>query len=289
MAHQPRLNKMIGLLEQGKPAFGTFVSNGNLDALTYVADAGYDCVFIENEHAGMDFTNLRVSLQFLVSRKKIALQGNLQADPTPFVRVSPNSGEMNQWVLKQTLDHGVYGLLLPRLESVEAARAAVTTCRYPQKAGAGASEPVGERGWSPTAAARYWGLTVPEYYEAAGLWPLDPDGEVLLIPICESVMGVKNLPDILAEVKGIGAILAGPGDLSASIGAGGNVKDSRVQEALLSILDACKRHGVACGAIAGTPDDLDRQLEQGFQFFITSPRQTNPTLDHALRVTGRLA
>ena len=34
MAHKPRLNKVIALLEEGKPAFGTFVSNGNLDGLT---------------------------------------------------------------------------------------------------------------------------------------------------------------------------------------------------------------------------------------------------------------
>ena len=285
MAHRPRLNKVIGLLEEGKPAFGTFVSNGNLDGLAYVADAGYDFVFIENEHVGMDFTDLRISLQFLLSRKRIASQGNLQADPAPFVRVAPNAEEMNQWVLKQTLDHGVYGLLLPRLESVEAARAAVRVCRYSQKTGA--SESIGERGWSPRVAARYWGLSVPEYYEAAGLWPLDPDGEVFLIAICESVEGVKNLPDILAQVKGIGGVLAGPGDLSVSMGTGGDTKDPRVQEALLSILATCKKYGVACGGVAETPEDLDRQLEQGFRFFITSSHQSNPTLAHALKVTGR--
>ena len=112
MAHKPRLNKVIALLEEGKPAFGTFVSNGNLDGLAHAIGAGYDFVFIENEHVGMDFSQLRISFQFLLSRGKIAAQGNLQADPTPFVRVAPNTEEMNQWVLKQTLDHGAYGLLV---------------------------------------------------------------------------------------------------------------------------------------------------------------------------------
>ena len=285
MAHKPRLNKVIALLEEGKPAFGTFVSNGNLDGLAHAAGAGYDFVFIENEHVGMDFSQLRISFQFLLSRGKIAAQGNLQADPTPFVRVAPNTEEMNQWVLKQTLDHGAYGLLLPKLESVEAARAAVLACRYHQRKGT--DNPQGERGWSPGAAANYWGLSVPDYYESAGLWPLDQDGEVFLIAICESAEGVKNLPDILRQVKGIGGVLAGPGDLSVSMGVAGNGRDPEVQDALLSVLATCKKFGVACGGVAEMPEDVERQLEQGFQFFITSSQQSNPTLSHAHKITGR--
>ena len=186
-----------------------------------------------------------------LNRKNILEQGSLQANPTPLVRVAPNTGEMNQWVLKQTLDHGVYGVLLPKVESVEAAKAAVLACRYPQKRGA--DHPWGERGWSPGAAARYWGLTVSEYYEAAGLWPLDPDGEIFLMAICESARGVQNLPDILREVQGIGGVLAGPGDLSVSMGAAGNPQDPEVQEALLSILKTCKQYGVPCGAVSCNP------------------------------------
>ena len=156
MAHKPRLNKVIALLEEGKPAFGTFVSNGNLDGLAHAVGAGYDFVFIENEHVGMDFSQLRISFQFLLSRGKIAAQGNLQADPTPFVRVAPNTEEMNQWVLKQTLDHGAYGLLLPKLESVEAARAAVMACRYHQRKGSRQSP--GREGLEPRGGSKLLGL-----------------------------------------------------------------------------------------------------------------------------------
>ena len=285
MPHKPRLNRLIELLEQEKPAFGTHVSNGNLDEIANATTAGYDFMFIENEHVGMDFSQLRVSLQFFLNRKNIHEQGSLQANPTPLVRVAPNTEEMNQWVLKQTLDHGVYGALLPKVESVEAARAAVLASRYPQKRGA--EHPWGERGWSPGAASRYWGLTVPEYYEAAGLWPLDPDGEIFLIAICESARGVQNLPDILREVQGIGGVLAGPGDLSVTMGSAGNPQDPDVQEALLSILNTCKQFGVPCGAVAATPDELDRQMEQGYKFFITSSQPQNHTLQHALSISDR--
>ena len=252
MPHKPRLNRLIQLLEEGKPAFGAHVYNGNLDEIAHAATAGYDFVFIENEHVGMDFTQLKVSLQFFLNRKSIVDQGSLQANPTPLVRVAPNTGEMNQWVVKQTLDHGVYGVLLPKggVRGSSPRRRA----RLPISSKERRRTSLG-RTWleSPAAGARYWGLTVPEYYDSAGLWPLDPDGEIFLMAICESAKGVKNLPDILREVKGIGGVLAGPGDLSVTMGAAGNPQDPDVQEALLSILNTCKQYGVPCGAVSSTP------------------------------------
>jgi 4-hydroxy-2-oxoheptanedioate aldolase len=42
------------------------------------------------------------------------------------------------------------------------------------------------------------------------VWPLDPDGELLLLGIVENVRGINALPDILRQVKGLSAIWAGP-------------------------------------------------------------------------------
>ena len=67
-----RLNRVIDLLERGKPAVGTWANNGNLDDLAFATDAGYDYVFIDNEHTGLDFPTLRLSLQALLNRKRIA-------------------------------------------------------------------------------------------------------------------------------------------------------------------------------------------------------------------------
>jgi len=33
---------------------------------------------------------------------------------------------------------------------------------------------------APAAAARYWGLTQQEYYARADVWPLNPQGEILV-------------------------------------------------------------------------------------------------------------
>ena len=48
MAEKMRYNKIIDLIEHGKPVFSTgTVPNGSLDDLTYIADADYDAVIIE--------------------------------------------------------------------------------------------------------------------------------------------------------------------------------------------------------------------------------------------------
>ena len=45
MSEKIRYNKIIDLLEHGKPVFSTStVPNGSLDDLTYIADADYDAV-----------------------------------------------------------------------------------------------------------------------------------------------------------------------------------------------------------------------------------------------------
>ena len=99
MAEKMRYNKIIDLLEHGKPVFSTStVPNGSLDDLTYIADADYDAVIIEMEHEGFSFTTLRASLQVLLNRKRIAEKGNLQPDVVPMVRIPPNARERNQWV-----------------------------------------------------------------------------------------------------------------------------------------------------------------------------------------------
>src|SRR5437868_12365941 len=81
MAEKMRYNKIIDLLDRGKPVFSTStVPNGNLDDLTYIADADYDAVIIEMEHEGFSFTTLRTSLQVLLNRKRIAEGGGNRFD-----------------------------------------------------------------------------------------------------------------------------------------------------------------------------------------------------------------
>lgn len=283
-----RLNKVIALLERGQAVFscGT-IPNGNYDDMMALSRSSYDLIVIEMEHLGFDFPTLRHSLQYVVNRQRIAEKGNLQPDLVPFVRIPPYTREQNAWVIKQTLDAGAYGLVLPHLDSVEGAAAAVRAARYPQVPGVADFLPEGERGWSTSLAPHYWGLTAQAYYAASDVWPLDPDGNVLLMGIVENVRGITNLPDILRQVKGIGAIWAGSGDLSVSMGFPANPTHPDVEAAVLKILAICKECGVPCATVANQAAGVERRLEQGFRIVMTSPVRSMDALAHGRQVARR--
>ena len=118
------------------------------------------------------------------------------------------------------------------------------------------------------------------------MWPLDPDGNLLLMGIVEEPTGVQNLPDILRQVKGIGAIWAGPGDMSVAMGHRGNAGHPEVQEMLLRILGICKDAGVPC-ATGCTAAEVPMRLEQGFNIIITAPTRSADGLEEGHRLSGR--
>ncbi|HJX09033.1 MAG TPA: aldolase/citrate lyase family protein, partial [Candidatus Binatia bacterium] len=200
----PRLNGVIKALEQGQTAFAAF-SPVDSESAVALAASKLDGVAFEMEHAPLDFPGLRQSLQFMLDRRQIVERATLAPAVTPMVRIPPNGGEMNQWIAKQVLDQGVYGIVWPHVSTVEEARNAVASCRYARPQNAPRYEPRGQRGDAPANAARYWGLTQQEYYQRADVWPLDPKGEILVAIMCEDVEGVKTLPAILEQVPGIGA------------------------------------------------------------------------------------
>ena len=120
-----------------------------------------------------------------------------------------------------------------------------------------------------TAGVALLGPLQSRYYDVADVWPVDPDGELILMGIVESPEGIRNLPDILREVKGIGAIWIGHGDLSVSLGTRGNTDAPVVQEAMQGILKTCNEFRVPCGVVA-RPDNVERRVEQGFRIIIAS-------------------
>ena len=81
--------------------------------------------------------------------------------------------EQSQWIVKQVLDIGVYGIVFPMINTPEDAVAALQAARYIQAEDAPDQEPVGRRGHAPGNALRYWGLDQPEYFDRADVWPLE--------------------------------------------------------------------------------------------------------------------
>ena len=160
----PRLNGVIKALESGKPAFAPFSAAEIANALT-ISGAPFDGVVFEMEHNPYDIKALRDYMQYMLNRRQIVESGSIAPAVAPFVRIPPNGGERMQWIAKQVLDIGVYGIVWPHVSSVDEARSAVAACRYPRPREAKYHEPAGQRGDAPRTAAPYWGLRVrPESF-----------------------------------------------------------------------------------------------------------------------------
>ena len=154
----PRLNGMIRALEAGQHCFSLFAQCEPTVAIE-LQQTKYDGVVFEGEHQGWDIRGLRDSLQYLLNRGQIARSGSVAPAVTPLARIPANGVEKNQFLAKQALDLGCYGIMWPHISTVEEAYNAVAACRYARLKDKPLYEPQGIRGDGPMQATRYWGIT----------------------------------------------------------------------------------------------------------------------------------
>src|ERR1700755_791768 len=162
----PRLNGAIKALESGKPTFVPF-SPGEISSALTIAGAPYDGAVFEMEHNPYDIKPLRDCLQYMLNRRQIATSGSIAPTVTPFVRIPPNGGENSQWIPERGRETAVLGIGWPPASSRERAEA-------------------------PRPAAAYWGLADEEYSPRAATCPLNPEGEVLVVIMCEEKRAIAT-------------------------------------------------------------------------------------------------
>jgi 4-hydroxy-2-oxoheptanedioate aldolase len=286
MAELPRLNPVIGALEKGKHAFSIF-SPATMDAAIELGQSKYDSVVFEGEHLPWDPKGLRDTLQYMLNRQLIVKSGSVAPPVAPFVRIPANGVEKNQFLAKQALDSGCFGVVWPHISSVEEAYNAVAACRYPRLKNKPLYEPAGIRGDGPVVAARYWGVSQQDYYDRADVWPLAPKGEIFVILQIEDTAGVKNLDDMLKNVPGIGAILIGEGDLSQELGYPRQYEHKEVLEHMAQVVATCKKHNVVVGHPHVEVENMERVVAEGFRFLMCSAPRSFGKLDKAMKLVGR--
>jgi 4-hydroxy-2-oxoheptanedioate aldolase len=286
MPQPGRLNGIIRALESGQHAF-TLFAPCEIEFAVELQQSAYDGVVFEGEHRGWDVRGLRDSLQYLLNRQQIAGAGSVAPVITPTARIPANGGEKNQFLAKQALDLGCDGSVWPHISTVEEAYNAVAACRYPRRADKPLYEPAGIRGDGPMQAVRYWGISQQEYYERADVWPLAPRGEVLVVLQIEDTVGIRNLPDMLDNVPGIGAILIGEGDLSQELGYPRQTEHKAVLEAMAAIVAICKQRGVVVGHPHVTPENAERVISEGYRYLMCAAPRSFANLQAARRLAGR--
>ncbi len=100
-------------------------------------------------------------------------------------------------------------------------------------------------------------------------------------------MGLKNLPKILKEVPGIGAVIIGEGDLSQNLGFPRQYHHPTVVSAIGEILAICKDNNVACGHPHVEKDNVDEVVAQGFRWLMPRPARSNAVLETGLKLSAR--
>lgn len=215
--------------------FGTWIQIGHAASAEILANAGYDWIAVDCEHTDIDvggFTDLA--------------RGMCGGGPVPMVRVREN----DTLAIRQVLDAGAQGVIVPLVNSPEEARRAVAAAKYP---------PVGIRGFCLSRMNNY-GDDFQQYVETA-------NDDVAVVVMIESKEAVDDIDAILA-VDGVDGIFVGPYDLSGSYGIPGQTSDPIVVDALERIVAACRRAGKSAGlhVVMPTPEAVDKAIAGGFTF-----------------------
>ncbi len=221
----PRINRAIELLEAGQPVYYSGVHGG----LTYEngtahRDTWADYLMVEFEHGAFDPVGLSNFMRGLVDagetrsgHRSPAVICTLPTDGT-----DEHVMRANAWMVKQVLARGVHGILLCHAETPGAVRAFVEASRYPVHSVGLSDGPnglsQGRRGaGGQGSAAAIWGLTPQEYVQKADVWPLNPEGEIMLGLKIENRRALANA-EASAAVPGIAFAEWGPGDMGMSLG-----------------------------------------------------------------------
>ena len=254
-----RINKAIELLEQDQPVY--YASTHEVDYETGRAMAGTwaDYINVSMEHGAFDMPGLAAFMRGLADAGPTA-----SGHRTPAVIVDlPPEGtsaadiRANAWVFKQALARGVHGILLCHAEDPEAVRALVQVCRYAFR-GATGGAPEGRRGAGGQGmAAHAWGVDVDEYARRADLWPLNPEGELMIGLKIENRRALERVDETLA-LPGVAFAEWGPGDMHMSFGhmAADRSYPAEIVEARRRVFDACRRNGLPF--LDGTGDLVER-------------------------------
>ena len=98
----------------------------------------------------------------------------------------------------------------------------------------------------------------------SNVWPAAPDGIYVNILLIEDQVGIANAREIVGT-PGVSVVFPGPGDLRRAY-----ERDMEaVENAIQTVLAACKEFDVPCGVTAGV-DDIGERLEQGFRVIIVT-------------------
>ena len=199
--------------------------------------AGFDFVFIENEHP-------------LLSGA--ALADFIQCARDNRMPVISKVGQLDRAEIARVLDAGAIGVQLPRTESHQDVRGLVEYLRYPPEGSRAAAPILGNVDYQPPSDDARW---LRQANRAA-----------FAVAHIETRRGYENAEEIIST-PGLDMVYVGPYDFSIAMGHPGKYDHPAVKKALFEILAICRRHNVPFGTTAGALATARELVRKGCRFF----------------------
>jgi len=179
-------NPILAALKRGETIVSMWSETGSADLAEAAVHRGWSTILVDNEHGVASLDDAVAIHRAVRSAGGEVILRVPSADPTQ---------------LKLVLDRGFRAIMVPMVNSKEAAEALAHACYYP---------PIGGRGYAaPIVRASGYGAN--RGYRAGA------HDDLLLIAQVEHIDAVKNIADI-AATPGIDALFIGPNDLAGSVG-----------------------------------------------------------------------
>jgi 4-hydroxy-2-oxoheptanedioate aldolase len=231
-------------LSDGKQVVGGTVAIPDPEIYCAVANAGFDFTWIEMQHSPLTFQD--------VARMIGACK---EATAIPFIRV-PDATEGD---IQKATDVGALGIIIPMVDTVDKAAAAVKFAKYP---------PLGRRSQGGGQYGALWG---PAYRETA-------NDNVMIVAMIENPAGVDIVQQI-ASLPGIDVVFVASTDLGSFSGL--RQGDPKYEALVTKTVETTAKAGLKVGGPLAW-----KKSRKGFTFF-QGPTET-ALIRCATRVTLEL-
>lgn len=226
-------------LKNKELTIGSWITIGHPAIVEVLATANFDWLTIDIEHNSFDPSMVQQLISIIQAYDIAAL-----------VRVNKNE----EVVIKNVMDAGADGVIVPMVCSKADAEKAVAFVKYP---------PEGKRGVGLSRAQNY-GVGFEDYKK----WLKE---SAVVIAQIEHYQGVDNIQEIIST-PGIDGVIVGPYDLSGSMGYPGEFQREEVKTRLESLKKVCLTENFPMGyhVVPVKNTLMNEAIEEGYTFIAYS-------------------